>query len=1058
MRITWTTFAHPFTSAGVIANNVIVQLSKLGIDVDYNTLNEVNNIEDFPPAVQKSIQKGFNPDSINIFFSYPDIYSHHRAKINVGYTGYDSTKGYKTDGLLRPHEIINDFMDYMLTPSVYSKNNMISCGVNIPTDIFPHGIDPKIFNLVKKASSKPFTFSYCGELSRRKGSQDLIKSFGHLFGNDQDFKLVLRANTHMMHYDGEEIKKLCERYNNIELIWKDKGQEEIKDYYTFSDCYCYPSKADWFGLTVFESLAVGIPTIANSTNGYYEFLKDFIIPIDHYEEEIENNHPWLQGSWFPVDKIDLKRKMRYVVENYEKEKQRSYDASYYIHENFSWEQVTNKYLVPFLDKVWLKHFEGEKKVFDMKNEDQINRVTIGIPTKDRPVELALLLQSLMFQTYQNFDVLIINDSVTDVLETNTTIRGLIKVLEQSDHEVIIIKGEIRGPHIAGQKILDNAKTELILRLDDDISLRPIFIEELVNVIKDEKVGAVGPIYLNPNEPIDTQVMNPEIKKEEIEDTMKVFWTGKELYLNGWAQINLHSTSEVKKAQHLNAGFMYRRSAGRKIGGYFLDFSPVGHREESDFTYRIFREGYELYIVPNAVGFHFHPMTGGIRETRGEYLKKINWDHDEKLFLDRIEQWLPRDKKLQEDIYTSVIILCHGDKTGVHNLLNDIYEYTNHPYEITIICNETKEDYFNNKIIIRDKARQTIYVTESDLSVSEARNFGAKVSDPKSKFICFIDDDARILGRYNQVTDWIDYLYNRFHEENDVGAVGPIHTWFDPLKTHCLSVACLFTSRKVWEVIGGFDPVFGNLSKETFGWEDVDWSYRCVSAGFKLLGVKGLEFPFYHQDTTEKIKTLEREKALIKGRELLMSKYNINEINMFYNRTIYPLTPEQIEIQGTKINVGSYYMYLDGFINVDINKDVNPDLLANGKDLDKHFKPNSVKLILASQVLEHFEIEDAKKALSVWYNLLEPSGILIVEVPECSDLDERVKKGDMNEHQAYVCRNGNLSEFGQQHKVQFTKETLHSLLLETGFKSNNINQNLNTSDGNNPLAIRFDCRK
>ena len=352
MKVTWTTYAHMFTSAGIIANNIIIQLSKLGIDVSYNVLNRDEiNIEDFPAEVQTSIHKGLNPNSINIFFAYPDVYPHARAKINIGYTGYDSTKGYETNNTLKPYESINKFMNYMLTPSVYSKNNMINCGVKVPIDIFPHGVDLDLFKPIKKDLIKPFVFLYCGELSKRKGSQDLINSFIELFGNDQDFKLVLRANSHMFYYDGEEIKKLCEKVNNIDLIWKNEGQKDMSNYYNLSDCYCYPSKADWLGMTPFEALACGIPTIANSTNGYYEFLKDFIIPVNYYNEEIGNSHPYLKGSWFSVDKIDLKRKMRCIINNYENEKSKALKASNYISENFSWKKVTEDYLLPFLKKV-----------------------------------------------------------------------------------------------------------------------------------------------------------------------------------------------------------------------------------------------------------------------------------------------------------------------------------------------------------------------------------------------------------------------------------------------------------------------------------------------------------------------------------------------------------------------------------------------------------------------------------------------------------------------------------------------------------------------------------
>ncbi len=514
-----------------------------------------------------------------------------------------------------------------------------------------------------------------------------------------------------------------------------------------------------------------------------------------------------------------------------------------------------------------------------------HRVLVGIPTKDRGIELAINLMGLLYQTYQSWDLLIYNDCHSNLLEENKTLNSIFNLIRESGHELTIIKGEKRGPHIGGQYILNNSEGyELILRIDDDIYMEPTCLEELVSTFDShERVGCVGPIYIDPYNSVHDQWVPKDIPREEIIERCKVKWFGNELFLTGWAQTNQHHDLTHIPTHHLNSGFLYLRQAGLEVGGYDLDLSIAGHREESSFSYRIFKlAGYNLYICPSALAWHFHPMSGGIRETMGNYHSKINWDHDEKLFLERMEKWLPKEKAIVDSSMISVICLTHGtDHAKLRDLLQDIRSYTNHPYELTLINNDirenSKEDFKKIAEEFKDLPMRLIQLPK-EISVGEARNIGVKHSNEKINYICFIDDDARILGRYNQTTDWLDYLINRFNEFPDIGAISPIFTWFEELQCRCVSVACMFTSKRVWNIVGGFDPIFGNKEKGTWGYEDTDWSYRCESAGFKLIGVHVRDYPFYHHNTENDHTEPWYTEAIKKSYRLLLNKYGVTIVD------------------------------------------------------------------------------------------------------------------------------------------------------------------------------------
>ena len=672
--------------------------------------------------------------------------------------------------------------------------------------------------------------------------------------------------------------------------------------------------------------------------------------------------------------------------------------------------------------------------------DQVKKLTVAIPTKDRLVELSLLMNSLCHQTFTDFDVMIINDCRTDCL-SNTTFVAICNVLREMGHGVTIIQGESRGPHIAGQKIFENSKTDYVCRLDDDVTLESTFLEELMNVmLSDSKIGVVGPCYISPSKPFSDQKVDPHYSRDYVEHLGKIFWDESgDLFLTGYLQNCFHPKGTAPiPVEHLNSGFLYRREAVEKVGGYFLDLSIAGHREESDLSYRIFREGYAEFIVPSAIAFHYHPMSGGIRETLGEWHGKNNWDHDEQKFLERMERWLPKPKHITDNKFTSVLILSYGDHSHLDNLLNGINTYTNHPAEY-IIANNDPSDASRNKFIeVATKYRRVDFKFKqftAEVSVSEARNQLARMADARSKYICFLDDDVHILGRYNQTTDWLDYLWNRFHEVNlkyPCGAISPMFTWFEDLQTYCVSAACLFTSKKVWNIVGGFDPVFGNKLKHTWGYEDTDWSYRCVSAGFKLGGIVGNDLPIYHHDTTGEKKAPWKEEGLLVAKQLLDDKHGVNKINEICRKG-YPFTPYQMAMRGIKLNLGCNYMKLDDFINIDINPDVKPDLVLDMTKLRERFAPNSIDLVLFSQTLEHVDEELGIEALKQIYECLLPGGCVIVEVPDGGDIEEKFQSGKINEQQYSVLKGGSPSVAYQDHRALYTREKLEAILKSIGFR-------------------------
>jgi SAM-dependent methyltransferase len=79
----------------------------------------------------------------------------------------------------------------------------------------------------------------------------------------------------------------------------------------------------------------------------------------------------------------------------------------------------------------------------------------------------------------------------------------------------------------------------------------------------------------------------------------------------------------------------------------------------------------------------------------------------------------------------------------------------------------------------------------------------------------------------------------------------------------------------------------------------------------------------------------------------------------------------------RLNLGSGLNYLEGYINCDWSKEVNPDIVM---DLNKKFpfKDNSIDEILLSHTLEHFH--EPLLILKECYRVLKDKGIVEIYVP------------------------------------------------------------------------------
>jgi len=121
--------------------------------------------------------------------------------------------------------------------------------------------------------------------------------------------------------------------------------------------------------------------------------------------------------------------------------------------------------------------EGRKV---LKNIDQPHvMVSVIVPTYNRPDMLTGAINSILNQTYQDFEIIVVNDA-------GKSVENIIKVLNKNSNITYLSHTKNRGMAAARNTGIKEAKGKYIAYLDDDDIFYPDHLETLVNFLENSE--------------------------------------------------------------------------------------------------------------------------------------------------------------------------------------------------------------------------------------------------------------------------------------------------------------------------------------------------------------------------------------------------------------------------------------------------------------------------------------------------------------------------------------------------------------------------------------------
>jgi glycosyltransferase involved in cell wall biosynthesis len=243
-----------------------------------------------------------------------------------------------------------------------------------------------------------------------------------------------------------------------------------------------------------------------------------------------------------------------------------------------------------------------------------NRILLHVCLKDRPTELGLLLQSLRTQTYQNFDVLILNDGSGTPPMGYYFIQYIVMRMQDEGHYIHIIDNpRPSGVSGARQQLVEytmkNLPHKLICRVDDDVILEPDYLEELklgLDEGYDLMSGITTPVA-SPRIVRDVKHVSPIIGYCEFDNEGS-------LVANFDDCGHLYNKKAILLTHHFRSCALYKRELHEKGVNYINNLSRNGFREEQVFSFKAILAGFKLGVNTYAINYHLMTPSGGERDT------------------------------------------------------------------------------------------------------------------------------------------------------------------------------------------------------------------------------------------------------------------------------------------------------------------------------------------------------------------------------------------------------------------------------------------------------------
>ena len=306
--------------------NASYHLLKNSSKYDISLFGKLNGVKD--PYIIGLANKDILQDGAMVWHDQPrDMWTKSPFKKNIAIIPFETT--------LVPQSWIpriNHF-DALFTISDQNVKMFQDSGVKIPIEKIHWGIEKERYPYIERGNNT-FTFGTHGALSKRKGTDLLVKAFELAFPHNENVRLICK--TSFYHYP------FMSKDRRIKVIAGERTDKEMQEeFFSQIDVGVYPARGEGFGFCGAESLSTGVPIIMTGWGGMMEYynpeccmkLDYTLVPAEDFSKNVYKEDC---GMWAEPSLPHLVELLRYAYENQDTMRVKGRIGSKFIQENWSW--------------------------------------------------------------------------------------------------------------------------------------------------------------------------------------------------------------------------------------------------------------------------------------------------------------------------------------------------------------------------------------------------------------------------------------------------------------------------------------------------------------------------------------------------------------------------------------------------------------------------------------------------------------------------------------------------------------------------------------------------
>ena len=161
----------------------------------------------------------------------------------------------------------------VIVPTRFVANAFRSCGVQVPVEVVPQGVDPSVYHWLERPVQDGLTTLMVGVFVPRKNILLGVDAWSRAFANDPAARLVIKSR-----FGGASYTPVDPRITIVDTHEASRG---IAGWYRNADIFMALGN-EGFGLPLVEAMATGLPVIALDAEGQSDVCteaKDFVLRV-----------------------------------------------------------------------------------------------------------------------------------------------------------------------------------------------------------------------------------------------------------------------------------------------------------------------------------------------------------------------------------------------------------------------------------------------------------------------------------------------------------------------------------------------------------------------------------------------------------------------------------------------------------------------------------------------------------------------------------------------------------------------------------------------------------